>query len=95
MEYELHDQETFAIGVVQDFATQSFLLKDVVDGKVSFSLDGVQKEQGAYKVILSLPGVRAHDEQPAFYRARITFIRDTPVLGEIKWFIKGLWKRRP
>jgi hypothetical protein len=108
VEYDLHDQEKFELGLMQDFATQSFVLLPIkvypIEGGIHneasrtgesvFSLDGVQKENGAYKLILSLPGVEDVVEKPGIHTFEVTFIRHTSVMGEIKWFIKGLWKRR-
>lgn len=102
--YDLNDQQTFELGLMQDFATQSFALlplepqesvQDWTVGAATFSVEHVQKENGAYKLILSLPGVEDVAEKPIIHDAKITFIRNTSVVGEIKWFIKGLLVRRP
>jgi hypothetical protein len=102
--YDLHDQEKFALGLVQDFATQSFVLLPLASGEsaegwsvgaATFSLENVQKENGAYKLILSLPGVETVAQKPTIHSTSVRFIRNTSVIGEIKWFIKGLWTDRP
>ncbi len=102
--YDLNDQQKFEIGLMQDFTTQSFVLLPLEakedqqgwkTGSVSFEIENVQKENGAYKLILSLPGVEDVTEKPVIHDTKVTFIRNTSVVGEIKWFIKGLWVRRP
>lgn len=102
--HDLNDQQKFELGLMQDFTTQSFVLLplEVKEdqqgwqvGSASFAVENVQKENGAYKLILSLPGVEDVVEKPVIHDAKITFIRNTSVIGEIKWFIKGLWARRP
>ncbi len=101
--YRLNDQEKFEIGLMQDFALQSFALHQLEQkeeergwsrAKTSFLLDGVQKELGAYKLIISLPGVEEVEEKPTIHALNVTFKRNTSVIGEAKWFIKGLWERR-
>lgn len=102
--YDLHDQPTFEMGLMQDFATQSFTLLPLerwenydrwTTGAATFSLENVQKENGAYKLILSLPGVEDVTQKPIIHSVKVLFRRDTSVMGEIKWFIKGLWAERP
>lgn len=102
--YDLYDQQKFELGLVQDFTTQSFALLPLepwenydgwTTGTATFPLENVQKENGAYKLILSLPGVEEVAEKPVIHNARVTFTRNTSVIGEIKWFIKGLWVNRP
>ncbi len=102
--YDLNDQQKFELGLMQDFATQSFVLlplkaeedrQEWKTGSASFTIENVQKENGAYKLILSLPGVEDVAEKPIVHSAKITFVRNTSVVGEMKWFIKGLWARRP
>lgn len=102
--YDLGDQEKFELGLMQDFTTQSFVLLPLeqtenaegwTSGAATFSVENVQKENGAYKLILSLPGVENVTQKPVIHGVRVTFVRNTPVLGEIKWFIKGLWASRP
>lgn len=103
--YDLHDQEKFELGLVQDFTTQSFTLLPLefesdlnidgwTTGSTTFSLENVQKENGAYKLILSLPGVEEVTEKPIIHSVNVLFTRNTSVMGEIKWFIKGLWVNR-
>lgn len=101
--YDLNDQQKFELGLMQDFAKQSFVLlplepkesvQDWTVGTATFSVEHVQKENGAYKLILSLPGVEDVSEKPIVHNAKVTFVRNTSVAGEIKWFIKGLWVRR-
>ncbi len=101
--YDLHDQEKFELGLMQNFTQQTFTLSPLTSqqesdqwtsGTASFSLDNVQKENGAYKLILSLPGVEDISEKPIIHAVDITFIRTTSVMGEVKWFVKGLWERR-
>lgn len=101
--YDLRDQTTFELGLVQDFTTQSFTLlpldlqestNGLTVGAATFPLENVQKENGAYKMILSLPGVADVAEKPMLHRIQVTFVRHTSVMGEVKWFVKGLWKRR-
>lgn len=102
--YDMHDQQAFELGLVQDFATQSFVLLPLelqeesdgwMIGSAAFSVENVQKENGAYKMILSLPGVEQVAQKPVIHGVRVTFTRNTSVVGEAKWFIKGLWVRRP
>lgn len=102
--HDLHDQDKFELGLIQDFSTQSFVLLPLepwenydgwTTGEATFSLENVQKENGAYKLILSLPGVEDVAEKPIVHDAKVTFVRNTSVMGEVKWFIKGLWVRRP
>lgn len=102
--YDLHGQEKFELGLMQDFATQSFVLLPLASGErvegwsvgiTAFSLENAQKENGAYKLILSLPGVENVTEKPVIHSVRVLFTRNTSVMGEIKWFIKGLWTDRP
>lgn len=102
--YDLNDQQKFEIGLMQDFTTQSFVLLPLEAeegrqgwqaGSASLAVENVQKENGAYKLILSLPGVEDVAEKPVIHSAKITFTRNASVIGEIKWFIKGLWTRRP
>lgn len=101
--YDLNNQQTFELGLMQDFVTQSFVLLPLESGEdregwktgsALFAIEHVQKENGAYKLILSLPGVEDVSEKPIIHAAKIAFIRNTSVVGEIKWFIKGLWVRR-
>ena len=106
--YDLNDQQKFELGLMQNFATQSFILRplqvEALEGEVynktprngesTFSLENVQKENGAYKLILSLPGVENVTKKPFIHDAKITFVRNTSVVGEMKWFVKGLWARR-
>lgn len=102
--YDLNDQQKFELGLMQDFTAQSFGLLPLEAeedrqgwqvGSALFAIENVQKENGAYKLILSLPGVEGVTEKPIIHDTKITFIRNTSVVGEMKWFIKGLWARRP
>lgn len=102
--YNLNDQQKFELGLMQDFAMQSFILLPLKaeedqqgwqTGSASFAIENVQKENGAYKLILSFPGVEGVTEKPIIHGAKITFVRNTSVVGEMKWFIKGLWAQRP
>jgi hypothetical protein len=102
--YDLNNQQKFELGLMQDFTTQSFVLLPLEakedlqgwgTGSVLFEIENVQKEHGAYKLIFSLPGAESVIEKPIIHDVNITFIRNASVAGEIKWFIKGLWARRP
>ncbi len=102
--YDVHTQEKFELGLMQDFTTQSFVLLPLepdasidgwTGGSAIFSVENVQKENGAYKLILSLPGVEEVAQKPVIHDVRVTFVRKTSVMGEMKWFIKGLWVDRP
>ncbi|MEK9156829.1 MAG: hypothetical protein AAB448_01680 [Patescibacteria group bacterium] len=102
--YDLNGQQKFELGLMQDFATQSFVLLPLEPeedwqgwqtGSASFVIENVQKENGAYKLILSLPGVEDVAEKPIINSAKVIFTRNTSVVGEMKWLIKGLWVRRP
>ncbi|NBS68819.1 hypothetical protein EBT31_07860 [bacterium] len=102
--YNLKDQQKFELGLMQDFTTQSFVVLPLTPeenqgawqkGSVTFAVENVQKENGAYKLILSLPGVEEVANKPTIHALNVTFVRNTSVLGEVKWFIKGLWERRP
>jgi hypothetical protein len=102
--YDVQDQEKFELGLMQDFSAQSFTLLPLepwedsggwATGAATFSVENVQKENGAYKLILSLPGVEEVQEKPILHSVKILFTRNTSVVGELKWFIKGLWENRP
>lgn len=102
--YDLHDQEKFELGLVRDFTPQSFVLFPLepwenydgwTAGAATFPLENVQKENGAYKLIFSLPGVEDVQEKPVIHSVKVLFTRKTSVVGELKWFVKGLWASRP
>ncbi len=95
---ESEGAQSLQLGIFQDPVRYLFILGQRIElpasGKImheaTFSLENVLTEQGAYKILFSLPEQKTQGESLRLYSVEATFSRSTPYTDELSHRMKEL-----